>query len=349
MSEIILTKSDPPANPPAGKCAIYFKNDGRAYWLTEAGLETPFKTVGSGTGDLMSDGSVALISNWDVGAFQITALRFHSDEATLSPFTVASIAVVTNLNADLLDGQHAAEFASSTQGGTADTAVQPGDIDTLVKINASISDGPIADQAYVDNAVLGLLDHKGGYNASTNTPDLDVAPSGVLKGDAYIVTVAGLFFTEQVDIGDWMYAIVDSASTLADWTIVQANIDTTAFATSAQGALADTAVQPGDDIFVKYLSVNDQTGTNYGLVLGDAGALVTMSNAAANTVTIPTNASVAFPVGTQIDVLWIGVGATSILSDGDTVTGNLNFSTRWSAVTLIKIATTAWVVVGGTP
>lgn len=54
--------------------------------------------VGAGTGDLLADGSVPLTSNWDVGAFTITALRFVSDQATgTAPFTVASTTLVANL------------------------------------------------------------------------------------------------------------------------------------------------------------------------------------------------------------------------------------------------------------
>jgi len=73
--------------------------------------------------------------------------------------------------------------------------------------------------------VTGLLDFKGGYNAATNTPDLDVSPSGVTKGDVYVVTVAGNFFTEAVEVGDMIFAQVDSASSLGDWVTVQNNVD----------------------------------------------------------------------------------------------------------------------------
>jgi hypothetical protein len=60
-------------------------------------------------------------------------------------------------------------------------------------------------------------------------------------------------------------------------------------------------------------TLNDQTGTTYTPVLADQyQVLVTRSNAAASTMTIPTNASVAFPVGTVITVLNKGVGLVSI-------------------------------------
>lgn len=68
-----------------------------------------------GGGDLLADGTVPLTANWDVGAFTITGTRFISDIATgTAPFGVSSTTVVTNLNADLLDGLSSAAFESAT-------------------------------------------------------------------------------------------------------------------------------------------------------------------------------------------------------------------------------------------
>ena len=87
-----------------------------------------------------------------------------------------------------------------------------------------------ATKAYVDSAVVGGLTYKGGYNASTNTPDLDSASNiAVTQGDTYTVTADGLFFTEQVRIGDFLIAEENMAasggSALSKWTVVQSNID----------------------------------------------------------------------------------------------------------------------------
>ena len=55
------------------------------------------------------------------------------------------------------------------------------------------------------------------------------------------------------------------------------------------------------------LAFNAQTGTTYTFVLADAdNKLVTASNASAQTYSIPTNASVAFPIGTQLNIIQIG-------------------------------------------
>lgn len=103
------------------------------------------------------------------------------------------------------------------------------------------------------------------------------------------------------------------------------------------------------------LALNAQTGTTYTFVLTDNGKLVTASNAAAQTYSIPTNASVAFPVGTQINLIQIGVGqvtvqavtsgTTTVLSAGATAAAPKTRA-RYSSLTCIKVATDTWYVVG---
>jgi len=60
-------------------------------------------------------------------------------------------------------------------------------------------------------------------------------------------------------------------------------------------------------------TLNAQTGTTYTTVIADSyQTLITQSNASANAIKIPTNASVAHPVGTVITVLNIGAGLCTI-------------------------------------
>tara|TARA_R110002153_G_scaffold97358_2_gene232092 strand:- start:523 stop:1887 length:1365 start_codon:yes stop_codon:yes gene_type:complete len=83
-----------------------------------------------------------------------------------------------------------------------------------------------ASKAYVDDVTAGGLIYQGGYNANTNTPNLETPnPNKILKGWTYTVTVEGLFFTEQVRVGDLLIAEQDAPTTLQDWTTVQNNID----------------------------------------------------------------------------------------------------------------------------
>jgi len=96
------------------------------------------------------------------------------------------------------------------------------------------------------------------------------------------------------------------------------------------------------------LATNAQTAS-YTLVLADKGKLVEMSNAAANNLTVPLNSSVAYPVGSQINILQTGVGQTTVVATGGVTinaTPGLKLRTQWSSATLIKRGTDTWVLVG---
>ena len=86
---------------------------------------------------------------------------------------------------------------------------------------------------------------------------------------------------------------------------------------SSGSSAVPTAQTPAQALGILNSSAaNAQTGTTYTLVIGDANIEVTMNNASANTLTIPTNASVAFPLGTIITIQQIGAGTTSIALAG---------------------------------
>lgn len=92
-----------------------------------------------------------------------------------------------------------------------------------------------------------------------------------------------------------------------------------------------------------------QTGS-YTLALTDAGDVVEMGSASAQTLTIPLDSSVDFAVGTKIDVIQTGAGECSIApTSGVTLEsegGKRKVNARWQAVTLIKRAANSWVLLG---
>ena len=102
-------------------------------------------------------------------------------------------------------------------------------------------------------------------------------------------------------------------------------------------------------------TLNAQTGTTYTAVSTDQyQVLVTMSNASANAFKIPTNASVAFAVGTVITVMNIGAGLTTISATTSGTTTVLSAGATAASPTLaqyksaacIKTGTDTWYVVG---
>lgn len=105
------------------------------------------------------------------------------------------------------------------------------------------------------------------------------------------------------------------------------------------------------DAAVAGARVNAQTGTTYTPAIGDVNTVVTMDNAGANTLTIPANATVAFPIGTVISVIQLGAGTTTITGDtGVTINGvsagAANLNAQHSASSLVKIATDVWNLAG---
>jgi len=94
-----------------------------------------------------------------------------------------------------------------------------------------------ATTTYVDQEIASTLvsemSYKGGYNASTNSPNLDAAsPVATAIGDVYVVTVAGTFFTIALDVGDMLIAEQASAIAEANWTIVSKKLDAVSIKTS---------------------------------------------------------------------------------------------------------------------
>jgi hypothetical protein len=97
--------------------------------------------------------------------------------------------------------------------------------------------------------------------------------------------------------------------------------------------------------------INAQTGTTFTPGLTDAGKLVTASNPAAISLTIPTDATVDFPIGTQLLVMQLGAGqvtvsavtpeTTTIISRSGTKTAG-----QYALISLIKVAANQWVVGG---
>ena len=98
------------------------------------------------------------------------------------------------------------------------------------------------------------------------------------------------------------------------------------------------------------IAINAQTGTTYTTVLTDDGKFITCSNAASIALTIPPNSSVAYGIGTQINIAQLGAGTVTITA-GAGVTLNsagskLKTDAQYAVATCVKTGTNEWFVVG---
>jgi hypothetical protein len=96
-------------------------------------------------------------------------------------------------------------------------------------------------------------------------------------------------------------------------------------------------------------TANRQTDS-YTLVSGDLNKVIEMNKATANNLTVPLNASVAFPVGTVIEVMQYGAGQTTIVAAGGVTLrssgAKLKLTAQYSSASLRKIGTDEWHVAG---
>ena len=98
-----------------------------------------------------------------------------------------------------------------------------------------------------------------------------------------------------------------------------------------------------------FAGVNAQSGTTYTPVLADAGYNITLSNAAAITLTVPTFASVAYATGTVIGITQIAAGQVTVVGAGGVTinsASSLKTRTQFSICGLICEGVNTWTFGG---
>lgn len=98
------------------------------------------------------------------------------------------------------------------------------------------------------------------------------------------------------------------------------------------------------------VAVAAQTGTAYTIGTADVGKLVTLSNVAAQAITIPANSSVAFAIGDQVNFMNLSTGTATFSAGGTAVIrsagSKLKLADQYAVCTVLKIDTDAWVMLG---
>jgi hypothetical protein len=97
------------------------------------------------------------------------------------------------------------------------------------------------------------------------------------------------------------------------------------------------------------LTVNSTASTTYTFALTDVDKMLLFTAATGVTATIPLNSSVAFPIGSTINLSQYGAGQIFIaITSGVTLNATPGNKTRaqYSAVSLIKTDTNTWLAVG---
>lgn len=94
----------------------------------------------------------------------------------------------------------------------------------------------------------------------------------------------------------------------------------------------------------------DQKTASYTLSLSDKNKMIEVNSSSATTITVPTNSTAEFPIGSQISILQTNTGQVTVAPVSGAVTVNatpgLKLRAQWSSATLIKRAENVWVLVG---
>jgi hypothetical protein len=104
------------------------------------------------------------------------------------------------------------------------------------------------------------------------------------------------------------------------------------------------------NIVLSEVATTAPSAGSYTLVASDRGKLVEMSGSSANTLTVPLHSTIPYPTGTQIDILQVGTGQTTVAGAtvGVTINGTpgLKIRAQWGGATLIKRGENLWVLIG---
>jgi hypothetical protein len=214
---------------------------------------------------------------------------------------------------------------------------------------------------------MSKISELGAAGALAGTEEFPVVQSGSTV-KATVQDVADLAAPDLNDLGD-VNAPTPSEDDVLTWDAVAgewkaepvaagvSDLDDLGDVDTAGGSTGDVLTQQGDGSFAlqapatvdtSTVAVSAQTGT-YTLVLADAGKVVRVDSATAADVTVPPNSSVAFTVGTVVNVRAVGAGQVTVVA-GSGVTVNtaetLVLSGQWSEVSLHKVGTDEWDLVG---
>lgn len=322
--------------------SVYNSTTGNAPSLNALGTDTNINLnlVPKGTGQVSVTGNIAVTGTVDGRDVATDGTKLDGIEAA------ADVTDTTNVTAAgaLMDSEvtnlaqvkafNSADYAAASHTHTvsqlSDTAVSAGELDWSVGVTSAIQTQLNAKSSTSHTHLLAA----GAIDVTATAAEVNVL-------DGITATTAELNYTDGV---------TSAIQTQLDAKLATADVDDTPVdgATTAPVS-SNWAFDHAADVDAHDAGINAQTGTSYTLVIGDIRKNITMSNAAANTLTVPPNASVAFPVGTKVLVTQSGAGSTTIAA-GSGVTINapttvtLAIGEQHESRGLIKVATDTWTL-----
>lgn len=255
------------------------------------------------TGEVTGDTALTIandaVTNAKLANVATGTIKGRVTAATGDPEDLTATQVRTLLNVE--DGADVTDATNVNAAGAtmnADTTLVGNawflDDDTMAANDATKTVSQQSLVAYVTSqigAVAGGITSIEEYNASTNTPDLDTSPSGIGKGDLYVVTVTGTFFAEEVQAGDILISKQNNPTLLTHWIRVNRNIPEIISASETAEGIIELATQS---------EVNTGTDTTRAVtpatLQSKLGITGTLNNALRFTTTIGDNSATSIAV-----------------------------------------------------
>lgn len=301
------------------------------------------------------------------GISDTSALATKAGVETLTNKTISAADNTVTINAaDIIDVTASASELNILDGATLTTT----ELNYVDGVTSSIqtqldAKAPLVAPGLTGNATAENLTITGNLTVQGTTTTVEATNLEVT--DSLIYLAAEQFDTDTLDIGIFG-AYGDSNSghfhtgivrdaTDGKWKLISGADEPTDshvdFGTATYDTLKLGAVEFSDGTQSKAgvpsITPISQKTSGYTTVLSDRDSLIEINSSSGVTLTIPTNTSVAYPVGTSFDILQTGTGQVTIAGDsGVTVnaTPGLKLRTQWSSATLFKRGTNTWVVYG---
>lgn len=249
------------------------------------------------------------------------------------------------------------------------------DGDSWEEVGAQVEDGEITTAKIADNSVTSAKIASGAIvnaniNAAAAIDKTKISGTAITAADTGTVTSAmiadGTIVNADINAAAAIALSKLATSTAGNIIVYNASgvptsvaetgdvtIDSSGVASISSGVIVNADINAAAAIEIgKIADVTIDTKTaNYTLVLTDKNKFIEMNLAGANTVSVPTNASVAFPIGSQIHITQYGAGKTQVVAvtPGTTSirsTPGSYLRAQYSSATLVKRATDEWYLVG---
>lgn len=202
-----------------------------------------------------------------------------------------------------------------------------------------------------------------GTTTTVNASNLVISDPLIYLGEGNSGNTSDLGFVANFNDGTYQHAGLVRDSSDGKWKLFKGVTDEpTNTVNFSQGSLDDLAL---DQLTANGIIFTDGEQTKQGVpsitpiiaktasytlgALTERDSLIEVNSSSATTITIPTDATLNFPVGTSLDILQTNTGQVTIAGAGGVTvnaTPGLKLRTQWSSATIFKRAANTWVVYG---